>query len=90
MNCCMYILKNQQQKFYIGITKLDPVVRLKRHNKGDIYSTKLGKPWKLFYTELFDSYINARIREKQIKSWHGGNSFRKLIASAAGSSNGRT
>lgn len=90
MKCCLYILKNQLQKFYVGITRLDPTVRLKRHNRGDAYSTRLGTPWELIYAEAFDSYINARIREKQIKSWHGGNAFRKLIAGAAGSSNGRT
>lgn len=28
--------------------------------------------------------------EKRIKSWHGGNAFKKFLRSAAGSSNGRT
>ena len=65
-------------------------IRLSRHNSGDVYSTRSGIPWRLIYSEKFSSYTLARDREKQIKSWHGGNAFKKLINTAAGSSNGRT
>lgn len=86
----LYILENEKGKYYIGITKLALEDRLKRHNKGDVWSTKFGRPWKIVYFEAFDSYSDSRRREKQIKSWHGGNAFRKLIGRSAGSSNGRT
>ena len=90
MKCFLYIINNQNCKFYIGITQLLPEVRLIRHNRGDVKSTTSGIPWELIYYEPYNSYKAARIREKQIKSWHSGNAFRKLIATAAGSSNGRT
>jgi putative endonuclease len=90
MKCYVYILQNQKGRHYIGITKLTIGERVKRHNKGDVYSTKSGRPWNLVYIEEFDSYEKAREREKQIKSWHSGNAFKKLIAGSAGSSNGRT
>ena len=90
MNCFLYIIKNQKERYYIGITGLDPEKRLLRHNKGNVYSTKFGKPWKIIYIEKYDNYESARKREKQIKSWHGGNAFKKLVSRAARSSNGRT
>ena len=87
---CLYILDNQSGKHYIGITNLDPEKRLIRHNKGDVYSTKFYKPWKLVYAENFSSMQKASEREKQIKNWKGGNAFKKFLSKTAGSSNGRT
>ena len=86
----VYILKNNKEKYYIGITNLLVEERLQRHNKGDVKSTKLSRPWKICYIEEFDSLEKARAREKQIKSWHSGNAFKKLIHKAGASSNGRT
>ena len=75
----LYILKNKDNKYYVGITKLEVSKRLNRHNKGDVKSTKENKPWKIIYTENFVSMDKARKREKEIKSWKGGNTFKKLI-----------
>ena len=86
----LYILKNQFRKHYVGITNLNPKERLKRHNRGDVYSTKFGRPWVVIYSERFETLKKARVKEKQIKSWKGGNAFKKFIFSATGSSNGRT
>ena len=86
----LYILTNQKDRKYIGITKLMSEDRLQRHNNGDVLSTKFGKPWKLIYTEYFETLLLAREREKLIKSWKGGNALKKLLSEAAGSSNGRT
>ena len=90
MKCYLYILKNSKNSYYTGITKLFLIERLRKHNNGDVKSTKFCRPWQLIYTESFDNFQLARKREKQIKSWHGGNAFKKLLAKAAGSSNGRT
>ena len=86
----LYILKNNENKYYIGITKLLPKVRLLRHNKGDVSSTKFGRPWKIVHIEEFKDYKSARDREKQIKSWHGGATLKRFLGKSAGSSNGRT
>ncbi len=88
MKCFVYILKNKKGKHYIGITKLKPEIRLLRHNKGEVCGTKFGRPWKIIYIEKYDNYKSARTREKQIKSWKGGNAFKKLVSGVAGSSNG--
>lgn len=86
----LYILKNTNDKYYVGITSLKVNLRLIRHNNGDVISTKYHRPWEIVYTEEFDDYKSARMREKQIKNWHGGNAFKKLIGRAAGSYNGST
>ena len=86
----LYLLRNKIGKHYIGITNINPEKRLERHNKGDVYSTKLGRPWQLIYIENCRTLKEARKKEKLIKSWKGGNAFKKFLSKAAGSSNGRT
>ena len=86
----MYLLKNKIGKYYTGITTIEPEKRLQRHNKGDVYSTKFGRPWQLIHTENYKTLKEARKREKQIKSWKGGNAFKKFLIRAGRSSNGRT
>ncbi len=90
MNCNLYILENDKGKHYVGITKLDPKKRLLKHNRGEVYSTKLGTLWSIIYFQEYKDYGKARQREKQIKSWHGGATLKRFLSKAAGSSNGRT
>ncbi len=85
--CNLYVLQNLKNKYYVGITELLPEMRLLRHNKGDVYSTKFGRPWKLIYTEKYKDMLEARKREKEIKSWHGGNAFKKFLIVIVESSN---
>ncbi len=75
----LYILKNDNNKYYIGITEVEVTTRLVRHNRGDVKSTKTGRPWYVIHIEDFVSMNEARKREKQIKSWKSGNAFKKLI-----------
>lgn len=90
MSCFLYILKNNKGKHYTGITKLNPVQRLLRHNNGDVYSTKFGIPWHIVYLQEYKEYKEARQKEKQVKSWHGGATLKRFLSKVAGSSNGRT
>ena len=86
----IYIIKSGVDgSYYVGITK-DINRRLDNHNRGEVKSTKQKRPFTIIYKEEFEDYFFARKREKQIKSWKGGNAFKKLLAGAAGSSNGRT
>ena len=90
MSCFLYILENNKRKHYIGITKLDPKKRLLKHNRAEVYSTKFSIPWCLIYFQEYKNYKEARQKEKQIKSWHGGATLKRFLGKAAGSSNGRT
>jgi len=59
----LYILKsNKDGDHYIGIT-FDLQRRLRYHNGGQVRSTKGRIPFKMIYSEKFDSRIEARARE---------------------------
>lgn len=65
-------------KYYLGST-VDINSRLQRHNAGRNKSTKNGIPWKLVYSEEFKNRQEAYKREMKIKSYKGGNAFKKLV-----------
>ena len=64
----VYAIKSISHKFiYVGMTT-DLNERLHQHNFSFNKSTKPFKPFRLIYTEEFESSIKARIREKQLKT----------------------
>jgi putative endonuclease len=65
-------------KYYIGSCE-DVAERLKRHNAKRVIITKSGVPWILVYKESFATRSEALKRERQIKSYKGGEAFKKLI-----------
>ncbi|HLD17460.1 MAG TPA: GIY-YIG nuclease family protein [Patescibacteria group bacterium] len=75
----VYILQSQTSgRFYIGHTK-DLVQRLKDHNRGSTKSTKGRGPWKVVYKEQWFTKQEAWSREHKIKSYKGGEAFKKLL-----------
>ena len=63
----VYIIKSlKYNRHYIGFTE-NLNERLRRHNKGDVKSTKFYGPWKLVYFEKFDNKKDARKREIFLK-----------------------
>ena len=63
----LYVLKSAiKDRHYIGITE-DTDKRLRKHNAGDVRSTKPYRPWKLLYTETYDDKTSARKRELFLK-----------------------
>jgi len=42
-------------------------------------STKNFRPWEIVYKEFFDTKQEAYRRELQIKSYKGGQAFKKLL-----------
>ncbi|MBS3946045.1 MAG: GIY-YIG nuclease family protein [Melioribacter sp.] len=45
--------------------------RLEYHNSGKVKSTKAYKPWKIIYSESFESRAESMKREKWLKSTNG-------------------
>lgn len=77
---CVYILKSLKDgKFYIDQTN-DLERRIQEHNEGRNPSVKGRGPFKLVYKEEFPDRSLAIRREREIKSYKGGNAFRKLIS----------
>ena len=63
----VYILYSETiLKYYVGQTA-DIEIRLQRHNKGYVKSTKRGLPWKLIYWTEVLSRSEALILERKIK-----------------------
>lgn len=76
----VYILESGiQTRYYIGHSH-NLAERLMNHNSGKVRSTKAYRPWKIVYSELCESKQEAYKREFQIKSYKGGEAFKKLIA----------
>ena len=74
----VYILQSiNYPKTYVGSTP-DVIVRLDEHNKGLSIHTRRYKPWKIVYTEEFESLHEARLREKYFKSGAGRRYIKKL------------
>jgi|AVFP01.1.fsa_nt_gi putative endonuclease len=74
----VYILYSQKfERFYVGITS-DLDSRLKAHNSGHVKSTKPYIPWVYVYTEEKSDRMEARQREKYLKS-AAGRRWRKII-----------
>ncbi len=65
----LYILKNEQTgRFYVGSTN-DLSRRLKQHLSGKTRTTRVLKTFKLVYKEEYNTLLEARNREKKLKSY---------------------
>ena len=75
----VYILRSElSNQYYIGSTK-DVTIRLAQHNAGKSIWTKNHRPWKVIYTEAFETLNKARQREQQIKSWKNPSYMEKTL-----------
>jgi putative endonuclease len=76
----VYILKNSiTNKYYIGQTS-DIEKRLLNHNSGYSKSTKSGMPWKLVYSENFNTRQQALKRETELKKYKSRIMLDKIIS----------
>ncbi len=75
----VYILQSlKNSRYYIGHTE-NIILRLKRHNNSLVRSTKSYVPWKIIYTEEYNTKSEAYRRELEIKSYKSGIKFKKLL-----------
>ncbi|OGZ78394.1 MAG: hypothetical protein A2528_03310 [Candidatus Staskawiczbacteria bacterium RIFOXYD2_FULL_37_9] len=66
----VYILECADKTFYVGCTN-NLAKRIKQHNnsKSGAHYTKIRRPVKLKYSEIFTNLRDARKREVEIKRW---------------------
>lgn len=76
----VYVLKStKNSKYYIGSTD-NLQRRLTEHNNGQGgFFTKINRPWKLVCYQKYTDIKEARKNEKILKSYKGGNAFKKII-----------
>ncbi len=71
MKYTVYVLSSKvTRKSYVGFTN-NTERRLKEHNSGKSFYSKRFAPWEIIYIEEVDSYVEARVREKYLKSASG-------------------
>ena len=68
---CVYIIYSVDfKRYYVGLSS-NVSQRLETHNLGVVKSTKAFCPWIIIHTEIFETRIEARKREKYFKSAAG-------------------
>jgi len=79
MGFWVYILKSEKDgRFYIGQTN-NIEERLLVHNRGKVISTRNRRPFSLLACNEYDTRSEAVKIEKYVKSFKGGNGFKKLL-----------
>ena len=74
----VYALKSKDRNYiYVGLTE-DLDRRIAEHNSGKNKTTKPYKPFKLIYSEEFQTRMEARIKEKNLKSGSGKEFLKKI------------
>ena len=80
----VYVLESiKNNTWYTGIA-IDALNRLKEHNSGKNRFTKGHQPWKIIYTEKQPDWINARAKEKYLKSAAGKKWLKKWLEENGG------
>ena len=74
----VYVLKNENDKLYIGYTS-DLKKRLIEHNQGLNFSTKHSLPWKIIYYEACLNQTDAKRREQYLKTTQGGRLLKRRL-----------
>ena len=77
----IYVLQSKVDgNFYTGYTK-DLKLRLEKHKKGQVKSTRSRAPLKLIYYEACLNQQDATHREKYLKTYHGKMFIKRRIKS---------
>ena len=77
----VYVLHSpSSNRFYVGLTN-DLKRRLAEHNKGLSFSTKPYAPWECIYYEAHLNEVDARRREKYLKTTAGKQALNKMLRS---------
>ena len=76
----VYVLKSLNHEFYYKGHCQDIEARLAQHNAGLTTSTKPYRPFKVVYSEAFESHSKAIAREKYFKSAEGRRFLKTVIS----------
>ncbi|SFQ51226.1 GIY-YIG nuclease family protein [Parafilimonas terrae] len=80
----VYVIESlTDSTWYTGMAK-NVLQRLKEHNSGKNRFTKGHRPWKIIHTETHPSWVEARAREKYLKTAAGKAWLRKYLTETGG------
>ena len=82
MSYFVYIIQSQKNgSYYVGHTQ-NLEARIERHNNGGSPFTKNRTPWKLVYSEPFETKATASRREREVKKHKSRKYIERLVAEA--------
>ena len=76
----VYVLQSQREKdwLYVGYSQ-DYKKRLKKHQDGEVQSTKHFRPLSLIFLEIYKNKRDAKRREKYLKTTKGRTTLRTML-----------
>ncbi|MBI5530718.1 MAG: GIY-YIG nuclease family protein [Candidatus Doudnabacteria bacterium] len=78
MICWVYILQNENGRFYIGSSAY-PENRVIEHNSGKTKSIKYGIPWRLVFKQQYSSREEAVQTELRLKNYKNKEIIKKIV-----------
>jgi putative endonuclease len=72
------LLSLKDSKFYIGFST-DVDAREKKHNRGEVTSTRNRRPFKLLYFESYINKFDALRRERYFKTTPGRKTLKLML-----------
>ena len=84
-----YVIKSKNRNYiYVGLSN-NPERRISEHNKGKEKTTKPYSPFNIIFIEKHQTRIEARKREKYLKSGIGKEKIKNYIKNCPGGETGR-
>ena len=76
----VYLLRSRTKKdqLYVGYTE-NLEARFKKHNAGEVQSTRPYRPWILIYYEAFADKKDAKQREQYLKTTKGRRTLKLML-----------
>jgi len=76
----VYVLESLRVtgRLYVGYTT-DLKARFKKHNSGEVFSTKPYLPWKLIFYEAYVKSSDAKRREIYLKTAKGRTTLKTML-----------
>ena len=79
MNTTYILYSEILDRYYIGSTRNPMEERLAKHLSNHDGFTAKAKDWQIVFTEHFEQYEQAMVKEKLIKSWKSRKMIEKLL-----------
>ena len=80
MHFCYILYSKQLERYYIGSTSDSLQSRLNKHNSNHKGYTGPVYDWQIVYSESFETVIEARRREREIKAKKSRKYIERLIS----------
>ena len=76
----VYLLESiESDHLYVGYYPENVGERLKKHNNGEVFSTKSYRPWELVFYEAYLNQKDALRREKYLKTNQGARMLKLML-----------